>query len=390
MNLSALQDALRRDGLDGWLFFDHHYRDPLAYRILGLSNQLHVSRRWYYFIPAHGEPRGLSHRIESSVLQGLPGEIQLYSSWQEQYSKLRALTAGAKRIAMQYSPRCSVVYVSLVDAGTIEIIRELGLDIVSSGDLIQEFEATWDDAKLQSHLDAGVLVDQVRRDAFALVRERLSNHARVTECEVRDFILTQFASNGLICDHSPIVGVNEHAGDPHFEPKPEIDRQITTNDLLLIDLWAKFDRPGAVYYDITWTAWCGSTPPDRIAHVFTIVRDARDAGVAAIEQKFARQETMRGYEVDDAVRNVIHRAGFGEFFIHRTGHSIGEEVHGAGANMDNLETHEERLVLPRTCFSIEPGIYLPDFGIRSEVDVFIAPSGPRVTGESQKELLTLS
>lgn len=389
MDLSAIQQFLRDERLDGWLFFDHHQRDPLAYRVLGLSPQRTVTRRWYYLIPANGEPRGLVHRIEPLVLESLPGRAEKYSSWAEQVDGLRRLLQGCRRVAMQYSPQCAIPYVSMVDAGTVELVRGAGVEVVTSADLIQNFEARWTRANLERHLQAGRSVDDVRRNAFRLVSDCLQDGQRVTEFDVKQFILRGFAESGLVTDHGPIVAVNENCSNPHYEPQEEVHREIRSGDVLLIDMWAKVDAPDGVYYDITWTGFCGSEPPSAVVNVFEVVREARDRAVKAVQEAMTARRELRGYEVDDVARGFIRERGFGEYFIHRTGHSIGAEVHGAGANMDNLETHDERRVIPRTCFSVEPGIYLPEFGIRSEVNVFVDEGGARVTGEIQERLVTL-
>ena len=388
MDLTAIQQHLKEEGLDGWLFFDHHQRDPLAYRILGLPQRA-ATRRWYYLIPANGEPRGLVHRIEASVLEGLPGSVARYASWAEQVEGLRRLLEGCRRIAMQYSPQCAIPYVSMVDAGTVELVRGAGVEVVSSADLVQYFEARWTPVNLERHLEAGRKIDELRRDAFRLVSDCLRNGRRVTEFDVKRFILDGFKQAGLTTDHGPIVAVNGNCSNPHYEPEQDAHREIRRGDVLLIDMWAKTDAPGGVYYDITWTGFCGSEPPGEVVKVFEVVREARDRAVKTVQEAVSAGRELRGYEVDDAARGFIREQGYGEYFVHRTGHSIGTEVHGAGANMDNLETHDERRVIPWTCFSVEPGIYLPKFGIRSEVNVFVGEDGARVTGEIQQRLVTL-
>jgi Xaa-Pro dipeptidase len=386
MDIARIQEALRQENVDGWLFFDHHQRDPLAYRVLGLQAHKHVTRRWYYIIPAQGEPAGAVHRIEASMLDELPGEKLKYSSWQEQHARIGQLLKGMKRVAMQYSPRCAVPYVAMVDAGTVELIRDLGVDVVSSAELIQIFEANLNEAQFASHLEAGRIVDRVREGAFQFIAAKLTSG--VDELTVRDWVREEFRKAGLITDSGPIVGVNAHAGDPHYEPRPDTNVAIHPGDLVLLDMWAKLDRPGSVYYDITWTGFCGE-PPDRIRNVFEIVRDARDQAVQTVSQAVGAGSEIRGYQVDDAARAHIQSSGFGEYFVHRTGHSIGEEVHGTGANMDNLETHDDRRILPGALFSIEPGIYLPDFGIRSEVNMFVKPGNAGTTGAVQRDLVRI-
>jgi Xaa-Pro dipeptidase len=387
--IEQVQESLRKGGLDGWLFFDHHRRDPLAYRILGIPDEVQATRRWYYFVPAEGEPRKLVHRIESGALDSLAGEKESYSSWTDQQQKLSALVAGCSRIAMQYSPKCAIPYVSLVDAGTVELIRGFGIEIVSSGDLIQEFEARWGEEQLTLHLEAGKLVDQVRSDAFDFLRNRIRSMDPVTEYEVQEFILSRFSQFGLTRTHGPIVAVNANASDPHYEPSRGKTSHIQRGDLVLIDLWAKLTKPNAVYYDITWTAFCGETVPEQIQKVFEVVKNARKRASSFVIRKASSQESVAGYEVDDVARDYIEEQGFGAFFFHRTGHSIGTDVHGTGANMDNLESHDERRVIARTCFSIEPGIYLTEFGIRSEVNVYVGDGFAQVTGEEQVDLVRI-
>jgi Xaa-Pro dipeptidase len=386
MDILRIQEALRREKLDGWLFFDHHERDPLAYRVLGFHPGRHVTRRWYYLIPASGEPRGLVHRIEAGVLDTLPGEKRKYSSWQEQHTELAGLLKGFSRVAMEYSPLCAVPYVAMVDAGTIELVRALGVEVVSSAELIQEFEACLSDAQFAMHVEAGQIVDEVCAGAFRFIGEKLAHG--VNEVMVRDWIREHFRKSGLIAEDGPIVGVNAHAGNPHYEPTPETNAPIRAGDFVLIDLWAKLDQPDAVYYDITWTGFCGDAP-ERVREVFETVRDARDKGVEAVANAVNAKRGIRGFEVDDATRNYIQAKGFGDRFVHRTGHSIGTEVHGTGANMDNLETHDERRILPGALFSVEPGIYLEDFGVRSEVNVFVSANSAGTTGAVQRELVRI-
>jgi Xaa-Pro dipeptidase len=390
MQVEAIQQALRDASIDGWLFFDHHERDPLAYRILGFRPPRMVTRRWYYLVPAHGEPRRLVHRIEPQMLDAMPGTRTVYSSWQAQREALGELLKGCRRVAMQYSPECAVFYVSLVDAGTVELVRSFGVEVVTSADLIQIFEACWSDAQLESHLEAGRRVDEVRRAAFAELSALLDRGEAVTELDIKNFILRSFDRTGLFTDHGPIVGVNANAADCHYEPTAEVHSAIRRGDQVLIDLWAKLKEPeDAVYYDVTWTGYAGPQAPPEIQNVFEIVAAARDAAVSRVQQAVAGGEHIAGYQVDDAARSVIRNRGFGDAFVHRTGHSIGRDVHGAGANMDNLETHDTRRLVPRTCFSIEPGVYLSNFGIRSEVNMYVGETEAFVTGEIQRRLVTI-
>ena len=389
MDLAKIQQQLREQKLDGWLFFDHHLRDPLAYRVLGVTPVRTPTRRWYYLIPAQGEPRGMEHRIERNMIGALPGEKFPYSSWTEQVEGLRRITAGLKRVAMQYSPNCAIPYVSMVDGGTVELVRSVGVEVASSAELIQYFEARWSPAALESHLEAGRRVDKVRAQAFALIHERTRNGVPVTDLEVKQLVRRGFSDAGLFTDHGPIVGINANASNPHYEPTEEMNSPIKPGDWVLIDMWAKLDRPDAVYYDITWTGFCGDRPPAEMTKVFETVKNARDAAIQRVTGAVAAGEDLRGFQVDDACRGVIQAGGYGEYFTHRTGHSIGVEVHGNGANMDNFENHDERRLVPWTCFSIEPGIYLPHFGVRSEVNMFVGEKEARVTGEMQREMQLL-
>jgi Xaa-Pro aminopeptidase len=389
MRLEEIQAALRAEGLDGWLFFDHHHRDELSYRVLQFTPGSMVTRRWYYFVPATGEPRGLSHKIEPDTLKPLPGDVQSYAGWEDLVGGLRRLLGGAAKVAMQYSPNCAVPYVAMVDAGTVELVRSLGVEVVTSANLLQIFEARWNAAQLANHLEAGKRVDRIRAEAFARISAKLRSRERVTEWEMQQFILDRFQQEGLITDHGPDVAVNANASNPHYNPTREASSEIKRGDLVLIDMWAKLDLADGVYYDITWVGYCGEQAPEPIRNVFGIVRDARDAAIRRVSDAVAASVQLCGYQVDDAARDHIRKAGYAEYFFHRTGHSIGSEVHGTGANMDNLETHDERRVIPWTCFSIEPGIYLPEFGIRSEVDVFVDERSARVTGKIQRELVVI-
>ncbi len=389
MIIERIQAALSENHLDGWLFFDHHCRDPLAYRILQLPEEVKATRRWYFFVPAQGNPRKLVHRIESGTLDTLPGQKDTYASWPDQQIKLHEILSGAGRIAMQYSPNCLIPYVSLVDGGTLELVRQCGVDVVSSADLIQEFEARWTQEQFELHLQAGKLVDHVRSEAFDLIGERLRSKTRVSEYEVQQFILQRFAQHNLTTDHGPIVAVNANASDPHYEPTREKTGEIAKNDVVLIDLWAKQNQPQAVYYDVTWTGFCGAVVSNEVQSVFEIVRDARKKACQFVIKRMADRQPTPGWQVDDIAREHIASHGYGDFFFHRTGHSIGTEVHGTGANMDNLESHDERRIIANTCFSIEPGIYLPGFGIRSEVNLFVGEGFAQVTGAEQEQLIRI-
>ena len=389
MRLEQIQEALRDEGLDGWLFFDHHRRDPLAYRVLQFASGSMVTRRWFYYIPAAGEPRGLVHKIEAQTLAPLPGQHSLYAGWNSLVDGLKTLVGNGRRVAMQYSPNCAVPYVAMVDAGTVELVRGLGVEVVTSANLIQFFESRWTEEQLVMHLEAARKVDAIRRQAFERVGAKQRASERVTEWEMQQFILSRFAEEGLTTDHGPDIAVNANASNPHYEPKQEASAEIKRGDLVLMDMWAKLDRPDAVFYDITWVGFCGTEPTAQVERVFTVVRDARDRAITRVKDAVREKRELRGFEVDDAAREHVRSQGFEEYFFHRTGHSIGTEVHGSGANMDNLETHDERRVIPWTCFSVEPGIYLPEFGIRLEVDVFVGDREARVTGEVQDKLVLI-
>ena len=390
-DLAAIQQAIRDFGFDGWLLYDFRGTNPLAKRVLGLSETTILSRRWFYWIPAFGPPQKLVHRIEPGALDHLPGEKQVYLRWDELEWGVAALIRGSGRIAMEYSPRNAIPYISRVDAGTIELVRSYGVAIESSGDLVQLFEATWTDAQWQLHLEAGRHTDSAYDRAWSYIVERVRRDGAVRETEVQAVIMDHFRQNGLTTYHPPIVGVNEHSGDPHYEPLPGKDGVIRAGDFVLIDLWAKVDQPDGVYSDLTRVAFLGDSVPEKYERIFQIVAQARDAAIALVRERFAANQPLHGWEVDQAARQVIEAACYGEQFVHRTGHNIGRETHGNGANMDGLETKETRLVLPRTCFSVEPGIYFPEFGVRCEVNVFIdAERKVHVTaGELQRNVLAL-
>jgi Xaa-Pro dipeptidase len=394
-NLAAIQQALRENKFDGWLFYDHHHRDPLAYSILGLDPNMHVTRRWYYFIPATGEPKKLVHRIESFRLDTLPGPKTAYSSWQELESQLATLLTGATRIAMQYSPRNAIMYVSMVDAGTIELLRDLGKQIASSADLVSQFEAVLTDEQLATHYVAQKNIDQILEAAWKEIGARARNGGTDEHAMVQ-YLQQAMSRENLVWEHGPNVSAGANSADSHYEPTAANSRPIRSGDFVLIDIWGKLAEPGdpsrgrstAVWYDITWTGVVNREPTEREHLIFTTVRNARDAAIKAVKEAFTANQPIAGWQADDASRDVIRKAGFGDFFTHRTGHNIGPELHGNGAHLDNLETHDERLILPNTCFSVEPGLYFPgEFGVRSEVDMIARKGKAEVTGRIQTELV---
>jgi Xaa-Pro aminopeptidase len=391
MNIENVQEKLKESGIDGWLFYDFHNRDPLAYRILGLDASKMTTRRWYYFIPAEGEPVRIVHSIEQARLDSLPGKKIIYRAWKEQHQILREVLSKSKRVAMQYSPMNSIPYVSMVDAGTIELIRSFGVEVISSADLVTEFEARIDRHGYELHKKAGVIMHAILGTAFSEITDALRKGILLTEFGLQQKMLHMYKINDMECDGMPpIVAVNEHASDPHFEPAKENSQVIKEGDLVLIDLWARKNIPEGIYYDITWMGYCGKEVPAKINEVFNVVKNARDQAVEFLREKIENGEKVHGYEVDDACRSVISEAGYEKYFTHRTGHSIGHEVHGAGTNIDNLETQDRRILGRGSLFSIEPGIYLPDFGVRSEINVFIHDNlKVEVTGNAQEEIMLL-
>lgn len=382
-DLSAIQQALRSLSLDGWLLYDFRGLNILARRVLGFDPNFTPSRRWLYYIPANGEPRKLVHAIETAVLDPYPGtDKTVYLRWQELEAGIGHLVEGGKRIAMEYAPRNGNPYVSRVDAGTLEVVRSFVPEVVSSGDLVQLFEAVWDEDQWQMHLEAARAVRESFDVAWAFIAEQLRARKPLTELDVQKRILDHFAAHNLTTYHAPNCSVNANSADPHYDPAGALNAPIQEGDFVLLDIWGKLQKPRAVYADYTWVGFAGKEVPEKYAKIFDIVAAGRDAGIHMVRDAFAAKRPLAGWEVDDATRAPIDAAGYGKWFCHRTGHNIGQEVHGNGANMDNLETREERRVLPRTCFSIEPGIYLPgDFGVRSEVNVYVAADGSvHVTG----------
>jgi Xaa-Pro aminopeptidase len=388
MDLSAIQAALRERSIDAWLFYDHHHRDPIAYRVLGLPPGQMVTRRWFYVIPADGEPLKLVHKIEPGHLDTIPGSKRQYSGWQELFSELKAILANYRNIAMQYSPNNLVFTVSLVDGGTIDLVRGLGKNVISSCDLVALFEATLTEQQIQSHFAARDAIDPITTAAFQEIGRRARNGG-TNEYEIQQWILEAFRRESLVADDSPVVAVNANTGNPHYAPDPANSMPIREGDFVLLDIWAKKNTPSAVYYDITWTGFVGKSPSDRIREIFEVVRHARDVGVKTVQTGVSSGKAMAGWEVDSAVRNYIKTAGFEQYFTHRTGHSIATEVHANGANMDDLEIHDERSILSNSLFSIEPGIYLPEFGVRLEVNMLVRPQGAEVTGTIQKEIVII-
>jgi Xaa-Pro dipeptidase len=396
--VTAIQAALRAAKLDGWLFYDFRGSDPLAPRILMLGDHAAGSRRWFYYIPASGEPTKIVHSIERSKLDALPGKRLIYRGWEEQHSHLRAtLSPGtattspapsqiksdrkSSRIAMQYSPMNDIPYVSRVDAGTIELVRSFGVEPVTSAELVQQFEAVWTPAQKQSHIEASDKTHRIIMEAFAEIARRIRANEPVTEYDIQQFIVHRWEQEGLIPEPG-IVAVNANSANPHYAPTREVTLPIKRGDFVLIDIASKLKKPGAVFTDQTWTGYVGETVPEEFTRIFNIVREARDSAVEFVRKNVRAGKFVRGAEIDDVSRGVIQRAGYGEQFTHRTGHSIGEEGHGNGVNIDNFETRDSRRLIPGIAFSIEPGIYLEGkFGVRSEIDVYVAEKDIEVTGQ---------
>ena len=388
IDIQQMQRDLRAAKFDGWLFYDFRGRDPIAHRILQLPAAMRT-RRWFYFLPAKGVPRKLVHKIESESLAALPGERLYYAGQDELRGNLKKLLGRAKTVAMQYSPKNEIPYVSMVDAGTIELVRAAGAKVVSSADLVQKYEACWSPEQLEFHLSAGEDIDKIIASAFQFAAKSVRERKTLTEYDLKQWILREFVTAGIMTEEGPDVAVGPHASDPHYGPSPESSSPIKEGDLLLLDVWGKKKTPGSVYYDVTWVGFLGAKVPDKLLKVFNVVREARDTAVELIRSNVSAGKPVQGWQVDKAARNVIDKAGYGKYFFHRTGHSIGESVHGNGVNMDGMETHDARHLIPRTCTSIEPGIYLPEFGIRSEVNVYIGDRDARVTGAVQQEILPL-
>ena len=372
VEIEVIQQALRDSKLDGWLLYDFRGNNPLARRILGMDGTKPGSRRFFYLIPAEGEPIKLVHAIETGALDHLPGTKQVYLPWRDLEAQVLQLVGGRARLAMEYSPRNANPYISRVDAGTIELVRAGGVEVVPSGDLIQQFEAVWDAEQWAMHQESAQICRSAYEVAFGLIAARVRSGAEVRETEVQQAILDHFKAHGAITDGKPIVGAGPHSGDPHYETTAATDTPIREGDFVLVDLWCKLDQPRAVYSDYTRCGFVGIEVPQKYESVFDVAVRARDAGLRLVRESFAAGRPLRGGEVDDATRAVIVAAGYGSSFTHRTGHNIGQSTHGNGAHIDNLETQDERLIIPRTCFSIEPGIYLPEFGVRTEIDVYIA------------------
>jgi Xaa-Pro aminopeptidase len=392
MDLRAIQTALTSAGLDGWLFYDFHNRDAIAARILEMDTSRFASRRWFYYIPAQGEPQKLVHRIEPWRCDHLPGKKNIYLQWEQQHELLRQMLEGAKCVAMQYSPMNAIPYVSIVDGGTIDLVRSFGIEVASSADLVGRFEAHLSMDDWRSHVEAGHIMHDVKDSTFREIKRAILAGEKPLEVTIQHFMHDRMREGGMHWEDGPIVAVNGHAADPHFEPTAENSVVMKEGDLVLLDLWAKLDRKGSIYYDITWMGYVGTEVPEHLEHIFQVIRNARDTALSLVTERFASGTPVFGWEVDDACRKVVLDSGYGDYFTHRTGHNIGEEVHGNGVHIDNLETRDERTIIPGTCFSVEPGIYLEHEGIgfRTEIDVFVTDEGRvEVTGPMQEHIIPI-
>lgn len=389
--VNNIQKALREFDVPAWLFYGFHNIDPIAHRILSFETQKFATRRWFYLVPAHGEPEKLVHRIESTILDHLPGTKSLYLQWQQLHAGLQSLLAKTSTVAMQHTDKNAIPYISRVDAGTVELVRSCGPTVVSSGDLAQRFEAVWTDGQVAQHRDTAQALTSIVESAFEWAAANIRAGGHSGEMEVQRFILDRFSDRGLHTDHPPIVAVNENSANPHYEPTQQHNSQIREDDFLLIDLWAKTPGEDAVYADITWVAFFGKQLPEKVVELFDIVSRARDRGVEFLGGRFQAGDFPQGWEVDDAVRAVIEGAGYGDDFVHRTGHNLGHDVHGNGVHFDNLETHDTRIVIPGICCTIEPGVYLRgELGVRSEINIYVTEQGPQVTTPPQSEVLALT
>ncbi len=393
--VAEIQAALRDAKLDGWLFYDFRHSDPLAYRILRLDEKMHVSRRWFYYVPASGEPVKIVQSIEQFKLDSLPGKKLVYRGWQELQTRLKEPLGppakdSKKRIVMQYSPMNDIPYISRVDAGTIELVRSLGVEPVTSAELVQKFEAVFSPAQHQMHVEASDKMHRIIQDAFAEIARRIRANEPTTEWDIAQFMLHRYNEEGM--EQEPmIVAVNANTANPHYMPTKEKNSPIKSGDFVLIDAATKLNKPDAVATDQTWTGYVGETVPEEYVRIFNIVRDARDSAVDFIRKNVRAGKPIRGADVDDVSRGVITRAGFGEQFTHRTGHSIGEQTHGNGVNIDDFETRDSRRIIPGVCFSIEPGIYMEGkFGVRSEINVYVSDKDIEVTGQPiQTEIIPI-
>jgi Xaa-Pro aminopeptidase len=390
LDVAAVQDRLRAAGLDGWLLYDFHGSNPISARLAGLTGGQHMTtRRWYYLIPAAGQPQALVHAIERHNLDALPGERTVYAGREQLDAGLDRLLKGLTTIAMEYSPMCAIPYLSRVDAGTAEMIRARGVEIVSSGDLVQQFEAAWTPGQLATHRAASASLHRIKDRAFEAASAALGRGRAVTEFELQQQMMEWFGDEGLVTDSPPVVALGPNAGNPHYLPAADASRPIVADHVLLLDLWGKSRDAGAVFADITWVGMTAARVPEEVSRAFGAIARARDAAVQRVSDAARDGRDVRGWEVDDAARSVLTSEGYGASIMHRTGHSLGESVHGNGVHMDDYETHDDRRLLPGTGFTVEPGLYFDTFGVRTEINVYRGEREVLVTGPRQSEVVTL-
>jgi Xaa-Pro dipeptidase len=390
--IQSLQEAVRDAQIDGWLLYDFRRANPIAHRALGLDAHAMFSRRWFYYVPAQGEPTALISAVEPHVLSDLPGNRRIFQTWHDLHAFLRETLAGAQRVAMEYTPDNAIPVCSRVDAGTVDLIRSMGVEVVSSANLAQRFEATLTPAQIETHRDASRRILTAKEATVNWLRERLNaGDEAQTEYTVQEYFGEQTRQQGLHFEHGHIVAVNAHAGDPHYATNKAEAFPVRKGDLLLLDFTGRLANiDDSVIADYTWVYFLGAQVPERAAQLFAIIRQARDAGIEFIRQHVEAHQPVMGFQVDDHVRAIVREAGYGANFVHRSGHNIGTATHGNGANLDNLETHDDRLLLPNTCCSMEPGIYLPDIGVRTEVNVLVLDGAIEVTGvPAQTEITPL-
>lgn len=391
-DLAAVQHALRAEGLDGWLLYDFHGSNPISARLVGTEDGAKMTtRRWFYLVPVIGEPRGLVHAIERKTLDAVPGDKAVYAGRRQLDAGLTTLLSGVKRVAMEYSRNCAIPYISRVDGGTLELVRSRGVEVESSGNLVQRFEAVWDAHALATHRDASHALYRVKDRAFELIAKHIREGDAITEFAVQKRMAAWFDEEGLVSDSHPVVAAQENAGDPHYQTTARRTRQIRKDELVLLDLWAKKEGdPNAVFADITWIGYTGRQVPTEMVRAFETIRQARDAAVRLVQESAREGRDLRGWEVDRAARDVLEQAGFGERILHRTGHSLGREVHGNGVHMDDYETHDDRRLIAGTGFTIEPGLYFESFGVRTEINMFYGEREALVTGSAQTEIVQLT
>lgn len=393
LDLRGVQAALRADGLDGWLLYDFRGINPIANDVTAADRQGgHLAtRRWFYLIPATGEPKALVHAIESRTLAHLPGSTSRYAGREQLEQGLTSVLAGSRRVAMEYSPACAIPYIARVDAGTVELVRSCGVEVVSSADLVQRFQSVWSAEAIATHITASDKLYRIKDRAFESIARETHNGGQTTEYEIQQLMAQWFREEGLVTDSDPNVSASENAGKPHYLPTRAVSRRIGADELVLLDLWGKLSQPGAVYADITWVGYTGAHVPDRFAEAFAVICAARDAGIALVQHAARDGRAVRGFEVDRAASAVIRSAGYGAAILHRTGHSLGDTaVHGTGANMDDYETHDDRRLVPGSGFTIEPGVYFADFGVRTEINMVMGAQEATVTGPLQTAILALA